>query len=237
MSDATVEAPEAAEAETAPEATDDRRAGLLATLEQELGDAVVGSQVQPGVGLWVRVTPAAWADAAKVARDELGCEWFDFLSAIDWMPSPFGRYEDAEVDTAESLADKVAKAHAAERVTGLAGGDTRFQMLAHVVNVHERHDVFLKTDVPDDTMTVPTWTDVYAGANWHEREAAEMFGMVFAGHPDPRKLYLPGEFEGHPLRKDFPLLARVVKPWPGIVDVEPMPGEPEEPAEGEAEAS
>ena len=47
-----------------------------------------------------------------------------------------------------------------------------------------------------------------------------MFGIDFDGHPDLRNLYLPGEFEGHPLRKDFPLLARRVKPWPGIVDVE-----------------
>jgi NADH-quinone oxidoreductase subunit C len=51
---------------------------------------------------------------------------------------------------------------------------------------------------------------------------------VFDGHPGLRHLYLPSEFEGHPLRKDFPLLARVVKPWPGLVDVEPMPGEPQE---------
>ncbi len=62
-----------------------------------------------------------------------------------------------------------------------------------------------------------------------------MFGISFNGHPDLRNMYLPTEFEGHPLRKDFPLLARIVKPWPGIVDVEPMPGEdPEdEAAEGE----
>ena len=52
-----------------------------------------------------------------------------------------------------------------------------------------------------------------------------MYGFAFDGHPDLRHLYLPGEFEGYPLRKDFPLLAREVKPWPGIVDVEPMPGE------------
>jgi NADH-quinone oxidoreductase subunit C len=52
-----------------------------------------------------------------------------------------------------------------------------------------------------------------------------MFGIGFAGHPDLRKMYLPMDFEGHPLRKDFPLLARIVKPWPGIVDVEPMPGD------------
>ena len=50
-----------------------------------------------------------------------------------------------------------------------------------------------------------------------------MFGITFVGHPYPHKLYLPGDFEGNPLRKDFPLLARRVKPWPGIVDVEPMP--------------
>ena len=51
-----------------------------------------------------------------------------------------------------------------------------------------------------------------------------MFGITFDGNLDLRHLYLPTEFEGHPLRKEFPLLARVVKPWPGIVDVEPMPG-------------
>jgi NADH-quinone oxidoreductase subunit C len=59
-----------------------------------------------------------------------------------------------------------------------------------------------------------------------------MFGFVFDGHPSLRHLYLPGEFEGHPLRKDFPLLARDVKPWPGLVDVEPMPGEDTPAVEG-----
>jgi NADH-quinone oxidoreductase subunit C len=231
MSESTVETTEAAEA---PE-VDELRSGLLAALETALGDAVVGSHIQAGAALWVRVTAEAWADAAEAAKGELGCEWFDFLSAIDWLPSPFGRYEDAEVDTAESLADKVAKAHEAERITGYAGGDTRFQLLAHVANVTAHHDVFLKADVPDDSLTMPTWVHHYAGANWHEREAAEMFGITFSGHPDPRKLYLPGEFEGFPLRKDFPLLARVVKPWPGIVDVEPMPGE--EPGEEAADDS
>ncbi len=54
-----------------------------------------------------------------------------------------------------------------------------------------------------------------------------MFGIDFNGHPDLRNMYLPTEFEGFPLRKDFPLLARIVKPWPGIVDVEPMPTEEE----------
>jgi NADH-quinone oxidoreductase subunit C len=211
-----------AEAEAPP--TDDRRAGLLATLEQELGEGVVQSHVKPGIGLWVRVSPEAWATAGEVAKASLGCRWFDFLSAIDWLPSPFGRYEDADIDPA-LITQKIEAAHAAERVTGYAGGDTRFQLLARVVNVVDHHDVLLKADVPDDTLTMPTWSGIYAGANWHEREVREMFGIDFAGHPDMRNLYLPGEFEGFPLRKDFPLLSRIVKPWPGIVDIEPMPGE------------
>ena len=61
-----------------------------------------------------------------------------------------------------------------------------------------------------------------------------MFGFTFTGHPKPTHLYLPGTFEGYPLRKDFPLLSRRVKPWPGIVDVEPMPGEEAGEAEDDA---
>jgi hypothetical protein len=78
---------------------------------------------------------------------------------------------------------------------------------------------------------MPSWVGLFAGANWHERETHEMFGIGFDGHPDLRNIYLPGEFEGHPLRKDFPLLARMIKPWPGIVDVEPMPEAAEERAD------
>jgi NADH-quinone oxidoreductase subunit C len=76
---------------------------------------------------------------------------------------------------------------------------------------------------------------VYAGANWHEREAYEMFGIDFTGHPQLTKLYLPDGFEGHPLRKSYPLLAREVKPWPGMVDVEGMPGQGDDAADGPTE--
>jgi NADH-quinone oxidoreductase subunit C len=227
LSEQTSDAPTTSDtADQAPEAgpaPDDLRSGLLATLEAQLGDGIVESHLKPGIGLWVRVTPEAWVDAANAAKVELGCRFFDFLSGIDWMPSPFGRYEDAEVATPESLAAKVEAARAAERETGYAGGATRFQVFAHVLNVQDRHDVFLKVDVPE-SLALPTISRVYAGANWHERECWEMFGIAFEGHPDLRKLYLPSEFEGNPLRKDFPLLSRVVKPWPGVVDVEPMPG-------------
>ncbi len=210
---------EAPAEEAAPR--DDLREGLLEALTLELGDAVVGSHIRPGDDLWVRVTRDAWATAAEVAKAKLGCAYFDFLSAIDWLPSPFGR----DMDSQEDLVVHGGEAkEPAPMVQGYAGGDTRFQLLARVFNVAEHHGVHLKADLPDDDLSAPTWVNTYLGANWHERETHEMFGITFVGHPYLVNLYLPGDFEGYPLRKDFPLLARRVKPWPGIVDVEPMPG-------------
>jgi NADH-quinone oxidoreductase subunit C len=119
-----------------------------------------------------------------------------------------------------------------EMQTGLAGGDTRFQILARVNDISTNRAITLKVDLPDDDLSIATWIPVYSGANWHEREAAEMFGIDFVGHPNLRNLYLPGAFEGHPMRKDFALLSRRIKPWPGIVDVEQMPGEDDDDAEG-----
>ena len=119
----------------------------------------------------------------------------------------------------------------------MAGGDTRFQVFARLYNTTTHVGITLKADLDEQDPRVDSWISVYRGADWHERETWEMYGFTFDGHPDLRHIYLPGEFEGFPLRKDFPLLARVVKPWPGIVDVEPMPGEEAEPAEGEGDAA
>jgi NADH-quinone oxidoreductase subunit C len=225
----------AAGAEDMTTEVDELRQGWLDTLTEALGDAVVGSHIAPGRSLWVRVARDSWFDAAEAAKDRLGCTFFDFLSAVDWMPSPWGRYEDSAVDVGIQPFDP-----AASFATGVAGGDTRFQVFCHVANVRGRNgqrvDVIFKADLPNDDLRIRSLVPLYAGANWHERECWEMFGISFDGHPGLRHLYLPGEFEGHPLRKDFPLLARLVKPWPGIVDVEPMPaaaGEDVEPAAAE----
>jgi NADH-quinone oxidoreductase subunit C len=222
-----------------PTPTDERREALLAAFTAELGDAVVDSEIQPGADLWIRVRTDAWGHTAEVARHHLGARYFCFLSAIDWLPSPFGRSMDSAVDL--ELARRAGEeppTPSTELAHGVTGGDTRFQLLARVAHVGHPGDfwgVTLKADVPDDDLSVGSWVPVYAGADWHEREAWEMFGISFVGHPGLRHIYLPSGFEGHPLRKDFPLLARQVKPWPGIVDVEPMPGSGED-EEGEADA-
>ncbi|MBK9179660.1 MAG: NADH-quinone oxidoreductase subunit C [Acidimicrobiales bacterium] len=215
---------EATGAEVTP--TDHLRQGVLDTLAGELGADLLDAHLVAGDDLWVRVATTAWRRAAEVCRSRLGMHYFCFLSAIDWQPSPWGRGEDDPTAPPPERPTEV--------VQGVAGGDTRFQVFARVYSVTSKVGLTLKADVDDAHPAIETWTGVYAGANWHERETWEMFGVEFTGHPALRNLYLPSDFEGHPLRKDFPLLARMVKPWPGIVDVEPMPGgDEEETAEGE----
>jgi len=207
---------------------DAMREQLLSDVSACLGSALVQSHINVGNDLCVRVATDAWATSAAVLKTSLGFDYFCFLSAIDWLPSPFGKGE--EDPTAEPVERDT------EIKQGLAGGETRMQVFARLVNHRTHVGITMKADVPDATPVVPSWVSVFTGANWHEREAHEMFGISFAGHPDLRNMYLPTDFEGHPLRKDFPLLARMVKPWPGIVDVEPLPGGgDEDDAEGSAE--
>ncbi len=217
-------------AEVTEAVVDDRREAQLAELREHLGDAVLDTYVRPGQGTWARVAREAWRDTALVAKEKLGYEFFDFLSAVDWLPSPFGRDMNAQEDL---VGEQPPVAGPAEIEHGYTGGETRFQVLASLYDTAGSRGILLKVDLPDDDLSIDTWSDVYPGANWHERETAEMFGIDFRGHPGLSHIYLPTDFEGHPLRKDYPLLARRVKPWPGIVDVEPMPaGEPDGEGEG-----
>ncbi|MHC3391608.1 NADH-quinone oxidoreductase subunit C [Streptomyces lavendulocolor] len=102
---------------------------------------------------------------------------------------------------------------------------TGFLVCAHVVALEggRVRRLLLRTTVPHDAPALPSAVGVYAGAAWHERETYEMFGVTFTGHPHLVPLLLPEGFEGHPLRKDFVLAARVAKAWPGAKE----PGESE----------
>ncbi|MGW0900104.1 NADH-quinone oxidoreductase subunit C [Streptomyces goshikiensis] len=140
--------------------------------------------------LTVDVPVGSWIPSLEIARDKLGCTYFDWLSAVD------------------------------EPGTG-------FRICAHVVSLenHRVRRLLLRTTVPHSAPSLPSAVAVYAGAEWHERETFEMFGVTFTDHPHLVPLLLPENFEGHPLRKDFVLAARVAKAWPGAKE----PGEAHDP--------
>ncbi len=194
---------------------------IVDVLGRELGPGLLDSVLERG-DLWVRVDRAAWHKAIEVGKRQLGLTFFSFLSGIDWEPAP-GLSGERTFRGEEPAEDDEAVDVPAELRTGLAGGDTRFQVFARLFDVRRHVGVTLKADLDSTDPRVDTVTDLFRGADWHERETWEMFGFTFDGHAGLRHLYLPGEFEGHPLRKDFPLLSREVKPWPGIVNVEQIP--------------
>ncbi|MER5459412.1 NADH-quinone oxidoreductase subunit C [Streptomyces sp. NPDC002668] len=138
--------------------------------------------------LTVDVPVGSWIAALEIARDKLGCTYFDWLSAVD--------------------------------EPGMG-----FRVCAHVVSLEGRsvRRLLVRTTVPHEAPELPSAVEIYAGAAWHERETHEMFGVSFTDHPHLVPLLLPDGFEGHPLRKDFVLAARVVKAWPGAKE----PGESE----------
>ncbi len=107
----------------------------------------------------------------------------------------------------------------------LAGVDYRpkgqgFEVVTHLYSIRHNHHARIRLACDAEDPHAPTISDLWLGANWFEREAWELFGIAFDGHPHLVKLVLPEQFEGHPLRKDFALMTRQAMPWPGAVEGE-----------------
>ncbi len=189
------DAPDATATDTAaPEADDlERWASELATRLDADGYTVEFDTVR------IHVAADRWVDTIVTAWGELPL--FSWLSAIDWS---------REVAVGEGVEDPDAL-------------DERFEVLCRLSSVENADGAQFVTILSKEDPTIGSLTPHIGGAAWHEREAHEMFGIVFDGNPNLSNLYLPDDFIGHPLLKSYPLIAREVKPWPGDVDVEDMP--------------
>jgi NADH-quinone oxidoreductase subunit C len=192
------------ETESQPQA--ETEVSPLQEFADRVADALGGTAEIEFDTIKVRIARENWVDAHLKARDDLDLVFFSWLSAIDWSN---------EVAAGEPLGEEV---------------EERIEVVSALSDLTDGNLVILSTDLEADGPTLPTIVEVYAGANWHEREAHEMFGIDFEGHPNLSHLYLPDSFIGNPLRKSYPLLSREVKPWPGKVDVEGMPENEEEPS-------
>ena len=152
----------------------------------------------------IDVSRDKWVETINAAREQL--ELFSWLSAIDWSKA---------VEVGDPVAD----------VDDL---EERFEVLCRLSSVENADGAIFVVTLAKDDASIPSLTSTIAGAEWHEREAHEMFGIDFDGNTNLAPLYLPDDFIGNPLLKSYPLIAREVKPWPGDVDVEAMPAADED---------
>lgn len=81
--------------------------------------------------------------------------------------------------------------------------DENLWVLVELLSVKHKHRISLKAILPKAAPSLPSATAIYRAAQWHERECAEMYGITFDGHPDPRNILLPDDWVGHPMRKDY----------------------------------
>ncbi|MGH9165927.1 MAG: NADH-quinone oxidoreductase subunit C, partial [Acidimicrobiales bacterium] len=164
---------------------------MLGVLRQHLGDALVASAYFGGE-LCVRVERSAWRQAAEVCKAHLAMDYFCFVSGLDWLVNPDLSGEKvwdpeggavatavagAEDDDADSPAPDEVPAVGLQ--TGLAGGDTRFQVFARLYSIGQKVGITLKADLDESDPRVDSWVSLYRGADWHEREAWEMYGFGF----------------------------------------------------------
>ena len=147
----------------------------------------------------IKVNSSEWIETHTKLKNEYDLKFFSWLSAIDW---------DNEVSLGEAPKESVSPS---------------FEIIRCLSDVSNNNLVTISTIIDKSEPKINSLVEIYAGSNWHEREAYEMFGINFENHPNLEKLYLPDGYEGNPMLKSFELISREVKPWPGDVDVEGMP--------------
>lgn len=179
-----------------------------------LGSRAVVKGVNYGMAT-LEIAPENWLECCRILRDEpaFAFEQLTDLCGIDYLS-----YGQTEWETTDATAEGFSRG-----VEGLGAGrfswsdrpeasqvNQRFAVVVHLMSFQHNKRLRLRCFAPDDGMPiVPSLTDIWSSADWYEREAFDLYGIVFEGHPDLRRILTDYGFTGHPFRKDFPLIGNV----------------------------
>jgi len=186
---------------------------LTERLRLQFDDARV-SVVESRAEVTLDVPASTWLATARALRDDFGFEQLIDVCGVDYLS--YGSDEwDTEVSS-EGFSRGVEGTGAGRFVwgeqpngAGIAPG-RRYAAVAHLLSLRHNQRLRLRTFADnDDLPVVASLTGLWPGANWFEREAFDLFGIIFEGHPDLRRILTDYGFVGHPFRKDFPLIGNV----------------------------
>jgi NADH-quinone oxidoreductase subunit C len=187
-------------------------------LAQRLSERFAGASVvvaEPRGEITLEVAPTQWLAAALALRDEFGFEQCVDVSGVDYLS--YGSDEwDTDVSS-EGFSRGVEGQSAGRFRWGESPNGAedskparRFAAVAHLLSCQHNQRVRLKTFADnDDLPVVGSLSGIWPGVNWFEREAFDLYGIIFEGHPDLRRILTDYGFVGHPFRKDFPLIGNV----------------------------
>jgi len=198
------------------------------------GDRIKVTEPKTGM-VSIQVPVDEWIDVAQALRDE---PRFAFSQLTDLCGVDFLSYGQEEWDTSDATHEGFSRG-----VEGSGPGrfdwqnrpesddiEQRFAVVAHLLSVTQNMRLRMTTFAADEGLPmVPTLVEIWNSANWYERETFDMFGVIFEGHPDLRRILSDYGFTGHPFRKDFPLIGNVTVRYDeekGRVVYEPVEIEP-----------
>lgn len=191
---------------------------LADQLAPVLGDALVDSR--PGIDmLTIEVSAAGLFDAMRALRDHPSLQFTQLsdLCGIDYAAYGQGEWITEDATAAGFSRGVDGNSFARRGLTGIYGVDTvesdtgrRFAVVYHLLAMSTNRRLRVRCYCPsDDFPLLDSVVDLWPSANWFEREAFDLFGIIFEGHPDLRRLLTDYGFVGHPFRKDFPLIGNV----------------------------
>jgi NADH-quinone oxidoreductase subunit C len=196
---------------------------LVNELVARFGEAAV-QVAQPRGEVTLEVAAADWLATARALRDDFGFDTFIDLCGVDYLGygcdewdtegvSSGGFSRGVEGQGPGRFAWGQRPAHQVEEPVSMLPDERptrRFAVVLHLLSITRNLRLRARCFAPDDGLpVVPSVTSVWRGANWFEREAFDLFGIVFEGHPDLRRILTDYGFIGHPFRKDFPLIGNV----------------------------
>ena len=179
---------------------------LARAIEAQLKEALQRLPSLPG-DLWYEVKPEALLKVCRTLRDapELRFEMLMDLAGVDYLHYGLDEWQTDTATRSGFSRGRVARATAPD--PAMPG---RFAVTYQLLSVTHNARLSLRVRCPDtQEPTVDSVVDVWASANWFEREAFDLYGILFRGHPDLRRILTDYGFIGHPFRKDFPLIGNV----------------------------
>lgn len=175
---------------------------LASRVERRFGSLGVKTRVDLGE-LTIEVPPARLLGVCEALRDEPD---FAFEQMMDLCGVDYSTYGKGSLDTRQYHLSSPAEVPLNLR----EWGGRRYAVVYHLLSLARNHRLRVRVFAEDDDLPiVPSVIAVWNAANWYEREAFDLFGIVFEGHPDLRRILTDYGFVGHPFRKDFPLVGNV----------------------------
>jgi NADH-quinone oxidoreductase subunit C len=150
------------------------------------------------------VAPSQLLPTCEALRDE---DDFSFSQLVDLCGVDYSTY--GEVDWATEATTTTGFSRARDTTAVSIDPDQRFAVVYHLLSIKHNHRLRLRCYLPEEKPTLASVTKIWRSADWYEREAYDMFGILFEDHPDLRRILTDYGFIGHPFRKDFPLVGNV----------------------------